>query len=416
MSWTRLRILSIFFHPSSSFTALGGAEKRFIRVLEVWNEKGVSTTVVEPSPKLTSDTWANCETIEIRNIVGFSGKSLLSIYLEWILWVAKACFLCPRLAKQNQYDVILSSNNTLPNLVVAHFLRLVSRRPLIVTVHHLDFPYLDRKANIASSYGVYRRVGFGVSVAFIKALTLFIMLMLLRRSDACITVSNFTADFLQRNRVDRNKIDVSGNGIDIDLISKVTAKRKRFAAVFVGRITRDKGVFDLVKIWMQLAHDGSGRKLVIIGSGPDFMKLKEMIIESDMSSAVLLRGRCSDSELYTLMKASEVFLFPSMFEGWGLAVGEALACGLPVVCYEIPALREVFGECKSVFFIPPRNIVKFAEIVMEILDCGSFAKLAAISREYVERFSWRQVATKDLQVISDLAQQFKPAGRTGCVS
>jgi glycosyltransferase involved in cell wall biosynthesis len=88
-----------------------------------------------------------------------------------------------------------------------------------------------------------------------------------------------------------------------------------------------------------------------------------------------------------------------VFEGWGLAVGEALACGLPVVCYDIPALREVFGQCPSVFFVPVGNTRRFAETVEKILEEGRLAEYETVSKKYAERFSWKKVAAKDLEVI-----------------
>lgn len=158
----------------------------------------------------------------------------------------------------------------------------------------------------------------------------------------------------------------------------------------------------MIKIWKQLTSRKPDSRLAIIGTGPDALKLKEMIEDSNMSSNMMLKGSCSDSELYTQMKASKVFLFPSRFEGWGLAVGEALACGLPVVCYSIPALREVFGGCNSVFFIPVGDTGRFAEAVEEILGEDSLCELEATSKEYAKHFSWETVALNDLHIIRNI--------------
>lgn len=332
------------------------------------------------------------------------GKGLYSIYLEWVLWVAQACLQCSRIAKRKQQDLILAPNNTLPNLFVAYFVHLSLRVPLAVTVHHFDFPEFEKKANVASTYRVYREAGFSNLVAFIKALTFSMMLALVRRSDMCITVSNFTAKFLLKNGVSKDKIRVSGNGVDADLIEHSKAEKKVYDGIFVGRISRDKGVFDLVRIWKQVVAWGPDSRLVVVGQGPDLLKLKKTIEDSNMSSNIILKGSCSDAELYAHMKASKLFLFPSKFEGWGLAVGEALACGLPVVCYGIPALLEVFGECNSVFFVPTGDTARFAQVAKKILTQGNLERLEAISKEYVTRFDWKYVALRDLQIMSTLVR------------
>ena len=397
-----MRILAVFFHPGANFTAVGGAEKRFLRVLKVWNKKDVEVIVAETKPKLVSSRFSRFETIEISGPISASGKGLYSIYLEWVLWVAKACVRCPSIARRKKPDVILAPNNTLPNLLVAYFVHVLSKVPLVVTVHHFDFLELDEKANVASTYRVYKKAGFSSSVAFVKALTFSMMLALVRRSDLCITVSNYTARFLLKNGISRDKVCVSGNGVDIDLIEQAKPKGKTYDGIFVGRISRDKGIFDLVQMWRRVTARNPESRLVVVGQGPDFSKLVDLIEDNNMSTNMILTGVCRNAELYALLKNSRVFLFPSRFEGWGLAVGEALGAGLPVVCYDIPALREVFGECRSVFFIRVGDVERFAQIVVKIFEENGLAQLEAVSKEFAQRFNWEEVALKDLDAIEDL--------------
>jgi glycosyltransferase involved in cell wall biosynthesis len=400
-----VRILAVFFHPGANFTAVGGAEKRFLQVLKVWNQKDVEVIVAESNPKLVSSLSSHFETIEISSPISALGKGLYSIYLEWVLWVVKACVCCPSIARRKKPDALLAPNNTLPNLLVAYFVHALSKVPLVVTVHHFDFPELDKKANVASTYRVYKKAGFSRPVAFVKALTFSTMLAIVKRSDMCITVSNYTARFLLRNGIPRDRVCVSGNGVDIDLIEQSTAERKVNDGIFVGRISREKGIFDLVHIWKVVNAMKTDSKLVVVGQGPDFPKLKGVIDSSCMSSNILLKGSCSDAELYALVKASKVFLFPSRFEGWGLAVGEALGAGLPVVCYDIPALREVFGECRSVFFTPVGDAERFAQTIVKIFEENGLAELEAVSKEFARRFNWEEVALNDLDTIETLVHQ-----------
>lgn len=400
-----MRIFAVFFHPTAHFTAVGGAEKRFIRVLKIWGIKRVSITVVDPDPTLISKNCPSCNITAVPGPLPFMGKGLFSIYLEWFFWIVKAFFLCPTLVKRGDCSVILAPNNTLPNLAIAYWLHLASGLPLSVIVHHMDFPNVNVKANFASAYRVYRKAHFSVLVAFAKALTFLLILALVKRSDICISVSNYTASFLLKNGVSSQKILVSGNGVDFEMIDRFKAPRKLYDGIFVGRIARDKGVFDLVKIWGQIVSARPESRLMIVGSGPDSLKLRQLTEESGVSSRIILRGSCEDSELYTLMKASRTFLFPSMFEGWGLAVGEALACGLPVVCYDIPALREIFGECRSAFFVPIGDTQRFAETMEKVLEKRDLGELERISREYAKRFNWEKVASDDLQTIRTLVHR-----------
>lgn len=399
-----MRIFSIFFHPTLNFTAVGGAEKRFIEVLKIWAAIGVDVTVADPYPELVSRSGVNCEVIEVRGPFRYAGRGLFSIYLEWVLWTVKACLLCPSLIKNKDYDLILVPIGTLPGLVVGYFVRLISGLPLCTVAHHLDFPYVDIPASLASIYRVYRRTRFTIFAAFTKAMAFLGILALLKRSDVCITVSNYSAKVLLRNGIKPYRVGVSGNGIDIELVEQFKAERKLYDGVFVGRVSIEKGIFDLVKVWKQTILDRPESKLLIIGTGPDFSKMEKLTKNSSLISHVILKGSCNDNELFSLMKASRVFTFPSMFEGWGLAVGEALACGLPVVCYDIPALREIFGACRSVFFVPIEDTETFAKTVKKILQYGDFGELEATSKEYVKRFTWKRVAMEDMQIVRNMVR------------
>jgi glycosyltransferase involved in cell wall biosynthesis len=397
-----VRIFSIFFHPTLNFTAVGGAEKRFVQVLKVWTATGVNVTVADPYPELVFRSGADLKVIEVRSPFRYAGKGLFSIYLEWVLWTVRACFLCPSLIKNKDYNLILVPVGTLPGLVVGYFTHMVSGLPLCTIAHHLDFPYVDVPANLASIYRVYRKTRFTRPAAITKAIAFLEILAFLKRSDVCITVSNYTAKVLFRNGIKQRKVGISGNGIDIDLIERFKAEKKLYDCVFVGRVSIEKGVFDLVKVWKQIILNRPESKLLIIGTGPDFSKMNELTKGSNLVSHVMLKGSCSDDELYSSLKASRIFAFPSMFEGWGLAVGEALACGLPVVCYDIPALREIFGACRSVFFVPIGDTAIFAETIEKILQEGDFGKLETISKEYVKNFVWKRVALEDLRIIRNL--------------
>jgi glycosyltransferase involved in cell wall biosynthesis len=403
-----VRVFAVFFHPRENFTAVGGAEKRFLRVLKVWERKRLDVTIVESSPKLVSACCPAYETIEVSSPISVSSNSLFSIYFEWILWIVKACLRCPKTVKRKKHDVILAQNNTLPNLFVAYFTHVLSKLPLVVTVHHFDFNDINKEVDNASVYRVYRDAGFSKSVALLKTLTFAAMLALVKRSSMCITVSNATATFLEKNGISKQRICVSGNGVDLNQIKRIPARSKVYDGIFVGRISRDKGVFDLVRIWKHVMRQKHDAKLVLVGNGPDFSRLKDVIGSNDMSSNILLKGSCTDTELYSLMKASRIFLFPSRFEGWGLAVGEALACGLPVICYDIPALRETFGECRSVFFVPLGDISSFFKVYESVFTHRDLNTLDMISEEYIRQFRWDKVANCELVAIHNLLTSIAP--------
>jgi len=297
---------------------VGGAEKRFVEVLKVWSKERVSVTVIDSNRKPVSKDYVGHRVIEMSTPAPFSANHLFLSYFSWVLWIVKACVRCPSSIKSNNYDVILAPNNTLPNIIVAYFLHVVSKVPLCVVVHHMDFQYVDVRAEPAVIYGVYRKARFSIPVSLAKTSAFLIVLALLRRSNACVAVSNYTAELLQRNGVSSAKVHVNGNGVDIDLINSFQKQKKLYNGIFVGRVAREKGVFDLIKIWHRIIMNNPESRLLVVGSGPDLPRMRELVEAANGSrTRIILRGSCSDSEMYSLMKASKIFLFPS-----GLKAGD----------------------------------------------------------------------------------------------
>lgn len=393
-------IFAIFFHPSITFTALGGAEKRFLYVLDRWLRMGVNIIVVDSQPGLLAKycKTPSCQIINLPGLLGSRAKNLFLMYLDWFLWLLKAAFLCTLLIKHENCDIILSPNNVLPSLAIAVLLRFISHKPLCVVVHHLDFIHAGSRASFWQICHGYRKTQFNRFFALLKTIFTLATLFLLKYADVYIAVSKTTAELLVINGIPRNKVHISGNAVDIQYIDNVEGGEKIYDGIFVGRISRDKGIFDLIQSWKEISKTIKGPKLVIIGSGPDSHELEYKIRVSGLEENIFFKGPCSDEELFRFMKSSKILILPSMFEGWGMTIAEALACGLPVVCYNIPAIREIFGACKSVFLVPAKDVDKLTATILKVMNMNT-EELAKISKEYVKKFSWDEIALKDLKII-----------------
>jgi len=216
-------------------------------------------------------------------------------------------------------------------------------------------------------------------------------------------VSKFTADVLRNYGVCGNKIRVSGNSIDHELIERINpaTSAKAYDGVFVGRISKEKGIFDLLEIWRIVKRAKPDARLLIVGSGLEMPSLKEGIKATGLEENITVDDHCPDERLYRLMKSCRVFIFPSLFEGWGIATAEALACGLPVVSYDIPAIREIFGKCETVFLVKVKDIMGMASTILSVIDSGAseFLSFQSTSKEHVKKFSWTDVARTDLEAL-----------------
>ncbi|MFQ5844252.1 MAG: glycosyltransferase [Planctomycetota bacterium] len=115
---------------------------------------------------------------------------------------------------------------------------------------------------------------------------------------------------------------------------------------------------------------------------------------------VVVRGYLNDPELVSLYRRASMVVQPSLYEGFGLPVLEAMACGTPVACADIRAFREVAGEC-AVYF-DPRNAVAIADAMEELAgDPALCEDQVRGGRVRARRFSWEAGARALLEVFGE---------------
>jgi glycosyltransferase involved in cell wall biosynthesis len=150
--------------------------------------------------------------------------------------------------------------------------------------------------------------------------------------DGIIAASSETGERLRAHLGPDADVTVTPNGVDLDAIRRAPAARERTDLVVVGRLLEHKRVDRLLDAVALLRDRGTDVTLRVIGDGPERAALRAQILRLGIGDRVELRHDvASQTELYGLVKAARVFAFPSEREGFGIAVLEALACGLPVV-------------------------------------------------------------------------------------
>src|SRR4029077_2659721 len=132
------------------------------------------------------------------------------------------------------------------------------------------------------------------------------------------------------------------NGIDVRQADSVPDQEKIYDAVWTGRVHKQKGIEDLLATLVFLAAKLENFRAVIIGSAKK--TLAPQIEALGIGDKVHFSGYVTEEEKFQLLKSSRLFLMPSHYECWGIVIGEALACGVPVVAYDVWAYRPIFGD------------------------------------------------------------------------
>lgn len=198
-----------------------------------------------------------------------------------------------------------------------------------------------------------------------------------------------------------SKIFVNYPAINSAYLKKIKPLEK-YTATFMGRIHSSKGVFELIDIWKEIVEQIPDATLGIIGKGNSKItnQLQEKINQYELSKNISLLGFVPNEKAYTLIKGSNVFLFPSHEEGFGMVIGEVLALGVPIVTYDLPIYKETF---KTVITTTVERFQTddFAKHVMDILlQHKKYDKVRAAGLKLVTKYSWDDAAKKELEIIN----------------
>ena len=258
---------------------------------------------------------------------------------------------------------------------------------LVVTVH--DLAFLVHPEAFPRRWALVYRAGLARAV---------------RSADALIAVSRHTAeDLMRRTRVRPARVYVTPlapilpHG-DAD-VGKVLARHRVHAPYIlsVGTLEPRKNLARLVRAYRRLAARGFPHTLVL--AGPAGWRPGELLAETTKEGpgSVVLTGYVPEDDLDALYRGADVFVYPSLYEGFGLPVLDAMARGVPTIVSTSSSLPEVAGE--AAVPVDPRSIAGMVEALERVItDVALAARLRDTGQARAARFSWEDTARRTLDI------------------
>jgi len=222
-----------------------------------------------------------------------------------------------------------------------------------------------------------------------------------RRADGVLCVSEYTAAETRRLLdVPEEKIAVTPHGVDPsyrevpsdDQVDEVLRRLRlpRGGLLYVGSSEKRKNLVTLVMAYMTLARRRRLPPLVLAGPGSDWAQAG-----SRVGPQIVATGYLDKPDVRALMAASSMLVLPSLEEGFGLPVVEAMAAGLPVVCSSGSALAEVAGDAACL--VDPHDVNGLARAAERLLDDRDLAAdMRRRGLERSQRFDWSDTAARTL--------------------
>jgi len=234
----------------------------------------------------------------------------------------------------------------------------------------------------------------------------------LKTADKIITVSNSTKnDLINYFNIPEEKIRVILLAAD-EKFKPLSNKEIREAKqkytlnfpfiLYVGTLEPRKNIPSLVKAFYKLKKKNLRYKLVITGKkGWKYKEIFETIDKLNLQNDVVFTGYVADEDLPALYNAADMFVYPSIYEGFGLPPLEAMACGTPVITSNTSSLPEVVGDAG--IMVDPYDVDGLADAMHEVLtDEGLRANMIKKGLERAEMFSWEKCARETLEVYEEV--------------
>ena len=373
------RVLALLWHAPHGTITAGG----FRRTYEIFvrTPMDFDIHVVDDSPSFLrgiKNAKVHIAEYEIHGVVRRLENSFFWVEqaLEWIMAAIAMLCICARLRLENErFDVIfVPSSKQIPALLAGILARFIFRVPLVACNLNIDIFPASLRRPLARLHNL---------------------------ADVVIVISEHLAGALEGYGV-TVPIELNKVGLDTAFISGVPEpETKEYDAVFVGRHDTEKGAFDLIEIWAKVVERRPAASLVMIGSSnpTNRARLNSLMEKLALVDNVVRVGMVDDRRKVQLIKGSKICLFPSYVDEWGIVPQEALACGLPVVAYDLPVYQENIKGCPSVFLEPRGDLEAMAAVASSLLEGDSYLEHAGNGPEYVKRFDWDAVARGEFDIL-----------------
>jgi len=301
-------------------------------------------------------------------------------------------FYIPLITKRLNIDVFFSPCNIVPRFVSSPAV------VMLFDLHWFIFPEIFNKLKLA-----YLKKSIGRSV---------------QNSYKILTVSeNSKKDIIEIFKIPEEKIKVIYVGLD-PIFKKENDEDKRNGVMSkyginkkfilsVCQLHRRKNILRLVKAFSNLKEQEKiNHKLVIVGGkGDGYSEIISFINEKAIND-ILITGCIPDEDICLLYNAADLMVYPSLYEGFGMPVVEAMACGCPVVTSNVSSLPEVVGD--AAVLVDPYSDENIADAIYSVIS-NKPPREGLIEKGFkrAKEFSWEKAAQETLKIFEEVYNDMK---------
>ncbi|MBO8161808.1 MAG: glycosyltransferase family 4 protein [Thermosipho sp. (in: Bacteria)] len=353
-------------HPQA-----GGAEKYVHEIGKRLVKKGHNVT-------LFCGSYPNAnpyDKIDGIKIMRKGGK--YTLYIWALVYLVK---------NKDKFDVIIDSENGIPFFSPLLF----DKKRVICIMHHVHIEVFDRELPFPLN-----KIG--------KLLEGKVMPMLYRESLFVPVSPSTKKEMFEKLFIRGNYFPIVYNGVPFEKLNIGHKKTRAPNLIYFGRVKRYKRIDHIIWVYKRIKQRIKNVRLVIAGK-MDRGYFKEILkLNRELNLKVSFFDNVSEEKKVELLSQSWVYVITSMKEGWGISVIEANACGVPVVGYDVPGLRDSIRNEYSGLLVGNGDVDSLANEVMKLIENPKIRiKFSHNTKLWAERFSWEKSAERFERVLKSV--------------
>lgn len=362
---------------------ISGGDIRWIEISKIWKELGNEVHVYT-----TQNGAELCKKMKLDATFHLlNNRTINSMIIRYIFITLKSMFVLPDELSNLNPDLIYSASTECYDVGPAVLMKKKSGSSWVVVAHWIA--PLRRHGKFINNILYFAQQQLG-------------LLLIKSYANKVLAVSPSTRNQLLDLGFPASTVHAVDCGVDYygtnDAIRKYKDLPKVYDAVFMKRFHSAKGVYDLIDIWEKVVKEKADAKLILIGGGSQDIvdELEELIEKKKLQNNIKFMGLIYDfEEKIKLLLQSKLFILPTYEENWAIVIGEALTCGLPVICYELPEIKPIWGD--TVFWVEKGDIESFANQIIQLMNSpeeirNTFERV----RTYTLKYDWPILSKNEL--------------------
>ncbi len=376
-------------------TSSGGV----VREMEGWYEHGLAKELVKRGHDVTvyssssvmkshdSKQQENIEGIEVRRFNPVSPMSLLHMLRgKWdLLHMHHLGYLAPI----SSYAAIRKKMKDIPSVFN------------VTGIYH--DPFLVKDVNDPFLHPIKRKIQSNFPFAAPWKIPEWLAHLPLFTADEIIAMTEWERNEIAKYNINSDKIDTIPIGINLKKFRKTKTSYFRERGIegqillFVGQPTRRKGWQYFLNAMPRINKEFPEAKAVFIGYRRS-LEMDEMIKKLKIEDSVSVFGFLPEEEKISAFQSADAFVFPTLYEGFGMVFLEAMASGLPIITTDVAGNKEIIEHGKNGFLVRPKDEKSVSDSVIKLLkNKGLQQRIRKNNREKVKLYDWKILVNKYLE-------------------